>query len=95
MDNFYVYIMASKRNGTLYIGLTNELERRVIEHKDKILDGFTAKYSIDQLVWYESFETYAEAFERERRLKKWKRNWKIELIESENPNWRDLSREWV
>jgi putative endonuclease len=90
MDNFYVYIMASQRNGTLYIGLTNELERRVSEHKDKILDGFTARYNVDQLVYYETFETYSEAFERERRLKKWKRDWKLKLIESENPEWKDL-----
>ena len=94
MDNFYVYIMASQRNGTLYIGLTNELERRVSEHKDKILDGFTARYNVDQLVYYETFETYSEAFERERRLKKWKRDWILKLIESENPEWKDLVAGW-
>ncbi len=94
MSNFYIYILTNKTNGALYIGLKNELERRVGEHKNKILKGFTYKYNIDKLVHLEEFETYGEAFERERQMKKWNRDWKIELIEKENPNWDDLSKEW-
>ncbi len=94
MVNFYVYILASKKNGVLYIGLTNELERRLYEHKNKVLKGFTYKYNVDKLVYYEEFETYEEAFTRERRLKKWNRNWKIRLIEKENSEWDDLSAGW-
>ena len=92
--NFYVYILANKKNRVLYIGLTNELERRLEEHKTKKLKGFTYKYNIDKLMYFEEFETYDEAFARERRLKKWNRDWKIELIEKENPGWKDLSAEW-
>ena len=94
MANFYVYILANKKDGILYIGLTNELERRLEEYKTKQLRGFTYKYNIDKLAYFEEFETYEEAFIRERRLKKWNRNWKIELIEEENPGWLDLSAEW-
>ena len=94
MANFYVYILANKKDGVLYIGLTNELERRLEEHKTKILKGFTYKYNIDKLVYYEEFDTYEIAFTRERRLKKWNRDWKIELIEKENPGWNDLSSGW-
>ena len=95
MANFYVYILSNKPSGVLYIGLTNELERRLNEHKNKILKGFTYKYNVDKLVYFEEFDTYEEAFTRERRLKKWNRDWKIELIEKENPNWEDISAEWV
>ena len=94
MANFYVYILTNRKNGVLYTGLTNELERRIGEHKNKILKGFTYKYNVDKLVYFEEFETYEEAFLRERRLKKWKRDWKINLIVKENPNWTDLSAEW-
>ena len=94
MANFYVYILANKKNGVLYIGLTNELERRIEEHKSKILKGFTSKYNVDKLVYFEAFDTYPEAFTRERRLKKWNRDWKINLIEKENPNWTDLLAKW-
>lgn len=94
MANFYVYILTNKTNGVLYIGLTNELERRLGEHKNKILKGFTFKYNVDKLVYFEEFDTYEEAFTRERRLKKWNREWKIELIEKGNPTWIDLSAEW-
>ncbi len=94
MSDFYVYILANKPKGVLYIGLTNELERRLEEHKTKILKGFTQKYNVDKLVYFEEFDTYEEAFTRERRLKKWKRDWKIELIEKENSDWNDLSAEW-
>ncbi|MQY79155.1 MAG: GIY-YIG nuclease family protein [Bacteroidetes bacterium] len=94
MNNYYVYILASKRNGTLYIGLTNELDRRVIEHKNKQVRGFTIKYSVNKLVYFEEFENHNEVFIRERRLKKWKRAWKIKLIEAENPDWKDLAEDW-
>ena len=91
---YYVYILANKRNGTLYVGFTDDLERRMKEHKLKELEGFTKRYDIDKLVYYEIFETSTLAFKREQRLKKWKRNWKIELIESKNLNWTDLSEDW-
>ena len=94
MSDFYVYILANKPKGVLYIGLTNELERRLEEHKTKILKGFTQKYNVDKLVYFEEFDIYEEAFTRERRLKKWNRDWKIELIEKENSDWNDLSAEW-
>jgi putative endonuclease len=94
MANFYVYILSNKPNGVLYIGLTNSLERRIEEHKNKVLKGFTFKYNVDKLVYFEEFDIYEEAFIRERRLKKWIRKWKIELIEKLNPEWRDLSEEW-
>jgi len=94
MANFYIYILTNKKDGTLYIGLTNELERRILEHKSKAVPGFTARYNLDKLIYIEEFETYPEAFERERRLKRWKRQWKIELIESMNPLWKDISEDW-
>lgn len=86
----YVYIMASKPKGTLYIGVTNDLLRRVYEHKSNITMGFTSKYSVKKLVYYESLDDPYEAIKREKKLKKWRRKWKIELIEMENPNWLDL-----
>jgi putative endonuclease len=89
-DNFYVYILASKRNGTLYIGVTNDLIRRVCEHKSDAVDGFTKKYGVHHLVWYEVAATASVAITREKQLKKWNRAWKIHLIEKTNPEWRDL-----
>lgn len=94
MDTFYVYILASKKKGTLYIGLTNDLNRRIIEHKTKQADGFTAKYDVNLLVYFEDHHNYNDAFERERQLKKWKRDWKIRIIEEQNPNWEDLAKDW-
>ena len=94
MSNLYVYILTNKPNSVLYIGLTNDLERRPGEHKNKILKGFTYKYNVDKLVYFEEFDTYEAAFTRERRLKKWNREWKIKLIEQQNPEWKDLSAEW-
>jgi putative endonuclease len=82
--------MASKRNGTLYVGVTSNLIRRVYEHKNNIIKGFTAKYKVHNLVYYEQGEYIAGAIEREKQLKKWNRKWKIELIEKDNPTWRDL-----
>ncbi len=89
--NYYVYILASKRNGTLYIGVTNNLLNRNFQHKIKEnKSSFTAKYNIDKLVHYEIFADIREAVTREKQLKRWKRKWKIELVEKDNPTWRDL-----
>jgi putative endonuclease len=85
--------MASKRNGTLYIGVTNDLRRRIYEHKNELIEGFTKKYSIKNLVYYEQTNDVREAILREKRLKKWNRGWKIKLIEELNPDWKDLSEE--
>lgn len=85
-----VYIMASKPNGTLYIGVTSNLPKRVWEHKEGVADGFTKKYGIKTLVFYEQFETMEAAITREKRMKEWQRSWKVKRIESVNPDWRDL-----
>jgi putative endonuclease len=90
---FFVYILASKRNGTLYIGVTNDLARRLSEHKAKLVPGFTRKYAVDQLVYFEAFSSILEARAREHALKRWNRAWKIALIEKLNPDWRDLTGE--
>ena len=90
MQESFVYIMASKRNGKLYIGITSNLEKRVFEHKNKIMPGFTEKYEIGILVYYETFSNIEMAILREKRLKEWKRQWKIELIEKSNHKWIDL-----
>ena len=90
-----VYILASKRNGTLYIGVTSELVKRVWEHKNNIVEGFTKRYNVHRLVWYELHESMESAITREKRLKNWKRKWKLELIESANPTWQDLYRRVV
>lgn len=86
----YVYILASKKNGTLYIGVTTDLQKRVWQHKAGEIAGFTKKYGVKQLVYYEFYDDYWDAANREKRLKNWNRAWKIELIERENPHWRDL-----
>jgi putative endonuclease len=88
--HFYVYILANKIGGTLYIGVTNDLIRRVAEHRQKSMEGFTKKYEIDRLVYFEQFDDAENAIRREKRLKKWNRAWKIRLIEELNPNWDDL-----
>ena len=90
-----MYIMASKRNGTLYIGITSDLIKRVWEHKDKVVDGFTNNYSVDKLVYFEQYHDPENAIKREKRLKKYPRQWKINLIEKENPLWKDLYGELV
>jgi putative endonuclease len=87
---FYVYLLASRRHGTLYLGVTNNLVRRVYEHKTKAVPGFTKRYNVDRLVWFEIHDEILSAIEREKKLKKWKRDWKIRLIEESNPNWVDL-----
>ena len=93
MKVFYAYIMASKRNGTLYVGSTSDLIKRVWEHKNKLIPGFTAKYNVHMLVYYEIHETYVEAARREKRFKNWCRQWNLNLIESLNPEWGDLYEE--
>jgi putative endonuclease len=90
---FYVYVLASRRNGTLYIGHTDSISRRMLEHREGANPGFTAKYGVKQLVYYETFEGRGGAFARERAMKKWRRLWKLELIERFNPGWRDLFSE--
>ncbi|OGN99631.1 MAG: GIY-YIG nuclease [Chloroflexi bacterium RBG_13_52_12] len=90
MKDYYVYIMASKRNGTIYIGVTNDLIRRVYEHKNDFVDSFTKKYKIHSLVYFEQCNDIESAIIREKQLKKWNRKWKLELIERENPRWKDL-----
>ena len=87
---FYVYLLASRRHGTLYIGVTNDLVRRVGEHKAKALPGFTAKYGVERLVWFEPYDVPTDAIAREKALKKWRRDWKARLIEEQNPEWCDL-----
>lgn len=93
--SYFVYILASRKNGTLYIGVTNDLIKRVWEHKNKFVDGFSEKYGADKLVYYEIFDDIENAILREKRLKKWNREWKIELIESKNPRWDDLYFELI
>jgi putative endonuclease len=88
---YYVYILASRKHGTLYIGITNDILRRVHEHKLKLVRGFSARHGIDKLVYFEIFDDPASAIAREKQLKKWRRDWKLELIESKNPSWVDLS----
>jgi putative endonuclease len=95
MKQYYIYILSSKKNGVLYIGMTNDLKKRVFEHKNKLIDGFTKKYNVTKLVYYELTNQPQDAINREKRLKKWKREWKIELIEKMNPNWKDLYFEMI
>ena len=90
MNTYYVYITASKRNGTLYVGVTNDLIQRVYQHKEGLIEGFTKKYDVHRLVHFEMFEDARLAIQREKTLKRWSRAWKIELIEKDNPQWRDL-----
>jgi putative endonuclease len=86
---YYVYLLASRRHGTLYLGVTNDLIRRVYEHKTKAVPGFTSRYGVDRLVWYECYDDPTTAITREKELKKWRRDWKIRLIEEDNPDWAD------
>jgi len=90
MKNYYVYIMTNKPNGTLYIGVTNDLVRRIYEHRNSIIDGFTKKYNLKMLVYFEMFDRVEDAILKEKRLKKWNRQWKVEMIEKSNPDWVDL-----
>lgn len=88
--DFYVYILASRRNGTLYTGVTGDLARRVYEHREALTPGFTTQHGVKLLVWYELFPTADEAITAEKRIKRWRRAWKLELIEKMNPTWQDL-----
>ena len=90
MGQYFVYILASKRNGTLYIGVTNNLLKRVNQHKNNLVEGFNKKYKVHDLVYYETYKNIGDAITREKRMKKWKRNWKLKLIEKFNPNWEYL-----
>ncbi len=98
MKQFCVYILASARNGTIYIGMTSNLEQRIHQHKDRVVDGFTKDYNVNKLVYYEECIDADIATNRERQLKEWRRSWKINLIESNNPQWKDLAEElfdWI
>jgi len=95
MSSYYVYILASGKNGTLYVGVTNDLIRRIQEHKQGLVKGFTKKHKVDPLVYYEETEDISSAIEYEKRLKSWNRNWKIQLIEKNNLLWKDLYEEIV
>ncbi|MDP2704240.1 MAG: GIY-YIG nuclease family protein [bacterium] len=90
MRDYYVYILASKRNGTLYIGVTSNLQQRVYQHKNNLIEGFTKKYHVHHLVYFEQTTDVQSALGREKQLKAWKRNWKIQLIEQSNPSWEDM-----
>ncbi|MBN2240261.1 MAG: GIY-YIG nuclease family protein [Dehalococcoidales bacterium] len=90
MDSYYVYILASKRNGTLYTGMTSDLIQRVYTHKNDFADGFTKRYGVHMLVYFEQWEDREGALKREKQIKEWKRKWKLELIEKNNPEWNDL-----
>jgi putative endonuclease len=87
---YYVYILASQRNGTLYVGVTNDLVRRIFEHRNDMVPGFTRKYGIHRLVWFDSTPDVRTAIAREKQIKKWRRAWKLDLIERSNPDWADL-----
>ncbi len=93
--NFWVYILASKPSGTLYVGVTNDLIRRVFEHREGLATGFTKKYAVKMLVFYERHDTAAAAIQREKSIKHWSREWKIDLIRTINPEWRDLYNDIV
>lgn len=88
---YFVYLLASQRNGTLYVGVTNDLERRVLEHKEGVVPGFTRTHGVDILVWFEEFADIHDAIAREKQIKGWNRAWKIRLLEKHNPVWNDLT----
>ena len=94
MQKYYVYILSNFTNTTLYIGVTNDLKRRIYEHKNKLVEGFTKKYNIYKLVYFEETSDIESAIQREKNLKKWNRQWKDELIKKTNPEYKDLSTEW-
>jgi len=94
-QNSYVYILASRRNGTLYVGVTSDLIKRVWEHKNKFVDGFTKEHNVDKLVYYCMFMDIMEAIKREKEIKKWNRAWKLRIIEEMNPKWKDLYNDLI
>jgi putative endonuclease len=95
MQQYYVYILASKKNGTIYVGVTGDLIKRIYEHKQNLIDGVTKKYGVHDIVYYEVHNEIEEAITREKQIKKWNRNWKLRLIEERNPDWKDLYNEIV
>ncbi len=90
MKKYYLYILASRKNGTLYIGVTSDLIKRVWQHKQKLVEGFTQKYNVSVLVYFEEYSDVKDALKREKNMKAWQRQWKIKIIEENNPNWEDL-----
>ena len=92
--SYYVYILSSKKNGVFYIGVTSDLKNRMNQHKNEVIQDFTSKYLVHKLVYYEQTEDVNSALSREKVLKKWNRSWKIQLIEKDNPTWKDLSKDW-
>ena len=94
IHQYYLYIITNKKNGVLYIGVTNNLERRMFEHKNKLIKGFSSRYNLDKLVYLEAYQFVEDAIKREKNMKKWKREWKINLIVEDNPDWGDLSKDW-
>lgn len=94
IHQYYLYIITNKKEGTLYIGVTNNLERPMFEHKQKLIEGFSAKYNLDKLVYFETYQYINDAIRREKLMKKWKRQWKVNLIVEDNPFWNDLSLDW-
>lgn len=88
-------MLSNKFNGTLYIGMTIDLERRMFEQKHELIEGFTKNYGLKRLIYFESFQYVNDAIKREKNMKKWKRQWKIDMIEKENPNWSDVSKDWT
>ncbi|MEE9910265.1 MAG: GIY-YIG nuclease family protein [Deltaproteobacteria bacterium] len=95
MQHSYVYILASQKNGTLYVGVTSDLAKRIYEHKNDLIDGFLKKYGVHNLVYYEVYTEILHAITREKQIKKWNREWKLRLVEEKNPGWRDLYDEIV
>ncbi|MCC1484996.1 GIY-YIG nuclease family protein [Winogradskyella immobilis] len=94
IHQYYLYLITNKKNGVLYIGITNDLERRMYEHKNKLIKGFSFKYNLDKLMYFETYQYINDAIKREKNMKKWKREWKIKLIETDNIDWADLSHDW-
>jgi len=94
IHQYYLYLLSNKYNGTLYIGVANDLERRMFEHKNELVEGFTKQYGLKRLVYFETYQYVNDAIKREKNMKKWNRQWKISLIEKDNPNWSDLSKDW-
>ena len=94
IHQYYLYIITNKKNGVLYIGVTNNLERRMLEHKNKLIKGFSSRYNLDKLVYLEVYQYVEDAIKREKNMKKWKREWKVNLIVEDNPDWGDLSKDW-
>jgi putative endonuclease len=93
IHQYYVYIITNKKDGVLYIGVSNDLERRMFEHKNKLVKGFSSRYNLDKLIYFEVYQYISDAIKREKSLKEWKRDWKINLIVEENSTWKDLSRD--